>query len=152
MPDDASAFDNEGNLPLGIHTATWAMVEARFGRTGARRCLLAGLRDGARLLALAGSRRVWLTGSFVTDVEGQESRSLRDINVGWEIADVDLAGLAPLDPDPDPLRPDHTAQRRRYGAAVVVRYLSAAGSTIRVWMRTPSAAATAWRRARVALA
>lgn len=59
---------------------------------------------------------MWLAGSFVTDIEGREARPPRDIDVGWEIADVDLAALARLDSALDPLRPDHAAQRRRYGA------------------------------------
>jgi hypothetical protein len=96
-------FDDEGYLPPGIHSATWTTVAERFGRTAARRRLLAGLRAAARLLAAAGCRRVWLAGSFVTDIEGREARPPRDIDVGWEIAGVNL----------DPLHPDHAAQRRR---------------------------------------
>lgn len=92
------------------------MVAERFGRTPSRRRLIAGLRDGARLLAAAGCRRIWLAGSFVTDIEGRAARPPRDIDVGWEIADVDLAVLARLDPALDPLRPDYAAQRQRYGA------------------------------------
>jgi hypothetical protein len=109
-------FDDEGYLPPGIHPATWTTVAERFGQTAARRRLLAGLRGAARLLAAAGCRRIWLAGSFVTDIEGREARPPRDIDVGWEIADVDLAALARLDPALDPLHPDYAAQRQRYGA------------------------------------
>ena len=116
MAEGLLAFDDEGYLPPGIHPATWTMVRERFGRTAVRRRLLAGLRDGARLLAAAGCRRLWLAGSFVTDIERREARPPRDIDVGWEIAGVDLAALARLDPALDPLQPDHAAQRRRYGA------------------------------------
>lgn len=115
MAEGLPAFDDWGNLPPGIHPATWAMVAERFGRTAARRRLLAGLHDGARLLAAAGCRRIWLAGSFVADIEGREARPPRDIDVGWEIAGVDLAALARLDPVLDPLHPDLAAQRRRYG-------------------------------------
>ena len=115
MAEGLPALNSEGYLPPGIHPATWATVAERFGRTAARRRLLAGLRDGARLLAPAGCHRIWLAGSFVTDIEGRAARPPRDIDAGWEIAGVDLAALARLDPALDPLRPDHAAPRRRYG-------------------------------------
>lgn len=38
-------FDERGNLPPGIHKASWTEVEARFGTTPWRRSLLLGLRD-----------------------------------------------------------------------------------------------------------
>ena len=82
MAKGLSAFDDEGYLPPGIHPATWAMAAERFGRTAVRRRLLAGLRDGARFLAVAGCRRIWLAGSFVTDIEGREARPPRDIDIG----------------------------------------------------------------------
>ena len=116
MAEGLPTFDAEGYLPPGIHPATWAMVSERFGRTAVRRRLLVGLRDGARLLVATGCRRIWLAGSFVTDIEGRAARPPRDIDVGWEITGVDLAALARLDPALDPLNPDYAAQRRRYGA------------------------------------
>lgn len=116
MAEGLPTFDGEGYLPPGIHRATWATVEGRFGRTAARRRLLTGLRAAARFLVAASCRRIWLAESFVTDIEGREARPPRDIDVGWEIAGVDIAELAWLDSDLDPLHPDHAAQRRRFGA------------------------------------
>jgi hypothetical protein len=115
MTPGLPAFDGEGNLPPGIHPATWDGIMARFGQTAARRHLLAGLREGLRILGAVGCQRVWLAGSFVTDVEAQEARPPHDIDVGWEITGVDIAALARHDPALDPLRPDHAAQRQRYG-------------------------------------
>jgi hypothetical protein len=116
VADGLPTFDDEGYLPPGIHPATWVMIAERCGRTAVRRRLLTGLRVATRLLSAVGCRRIWLAGSFVTDIEGREARPPHDIDVGWEITGVDLAALARLDPALDPLRPDHAAQRQRYGA------------------------------------
>lgn len=59
-------FDERGNLPPGIHKASWSEVEARFGTTPWRRSLLLGLRDALDLLDAAGCRTAYLDGSFVT--------------------------------------------------------------------------------------
>jgi len=116
VAESLPAFDDEGYLPPGIHPAIWTTVAERFGRTAARRRAVRRASAAARLLAAAGCRRIWLAGSFVTDSEGREARPPRDIDVGWEIADVDLAALARLDPALDPLHSDYAAQRQRYGA------------------------------------
>jgi hypothetical protein len=64
-----SVFDAHGNLPPGIHLATWDELFARFGNTPHRQRLLAGL--GAALLSLkdSGCRRAYIDGSFVTAKE-----------------------------------------------------------------------------------
>jgi hypothetical protein len=55
-----------GNLPPGVHDATWNEVKARFGDTPRRRHLLTGLEQALRQLADAGCVSVLLDGSFVT--------------------------------------------------------------------------------------
>ena len=58
-----------GNLPAGIHEASWEEFSERFGTTPHRRQLLAGLRTAAELLGSFGSRHLWVDGSFVTAKE-----------------------------------------------------------------------------------
>lgn len=59
--------DLTGNLPPGIHWASWDEISARFGSTAWRRLLLDGLRAALENLKEAGCRTVYLDGSFVTD-------------------------------------------------------------------------------------
>lgn len=58
-----------GLLPAGVHPASWAEVEGRFGWNAHRQSLLLGLRDGLAVLRRAGCERLWLDGSFVTSKE-----------------------------------------------------------------------------------
>lgn len=62
-------FDASGNLPPGIHPATWADVKAHFGWNVHRQQLLFGLQRGLVALHDAACRRVYLDGSFVTAKE-----------------------------------------------------------------------------------
>jgi hypothetical protein len=59
-------FNQKGNLPPGIHKATLAEVQKRFGWTPYRRELLKGLRRVLRQLVQAGCVCFYLDGSFVT--------------------------------------------------------------------------------------
>ena len=113
------AYDERGNLPPGIHQATWADVASHFGSGPAREALLAGLRRALDVLAAAGCRRVWLDGSFVTDVEAREGRPPRDVDVCWDLAGVDVARLSSLAPELHPLRGEPTARRQRFGGDYV---------------------------------
>ena len=98
-------FDQRGNLPPGIHRATWQEIVDRFGTTARRQELLAGLRDALEALAAAGCPAVYLGGSFVTSKEDPE-----DYDGCWEIDGVDAEAL-----DPFLLLPELRAmQRARY--------------------------------------
>jgi len=81
-------FDPRGNLPPGIHWATWEEVVERFGSTPHRQELLAGLQEALSALARAGCLAVWLDGSFVTMKEEPN-----DYDGAWEIAGVDVSQL-----------------------------------------------------------
>jgi hypothetical protein len=59
-------FDASGNLPPGIHQATWKEFCRRFGSFGHRKRLLQGLATALNSLAAAGCRSVYVDGSFVT--------------------------------------------------------------------------------------
>lgn len=80
------AFDQTGNLPPGIHWATWAEVVDRFGNTQHRQRLLGGLRRALLNLHDAGCLRAYLDGSFVSDRDPPG-----DFDGCWELAGVDLA-------------------------------------------------------------
>jgi len=62
-------FDALGCLPPGVHLATLAEVEARFGRQSElRRVQMESVRWMVDLAARAGVVRIILNGSFVTDI------------------------------------------------------------------------------------
>ena len=112
------AYDARGNLPPGNYEATWADVAGHFGSGPAGEALLAGLRRALDVLA-AGCRRVWLDGSFVTDVEAREGRPPGDVDVCWDLSGVDVARLASLAPELHPLLREPAARRRRFGGDYV---------------------------------
>src|SRR5712692_150351 len=49
-------FDSAGNLPPGIHSATWRQIEQRFGFTPRRQMLLHGLYEALGMLKAVGCR------------------------------------------------------------------------------------------------
>jgi hypothetical protein len=59
-------FDGAGNLPPGVHAASWSELVERFATTSRRRYLLEGLRAALESLRDAGCRGAYLGGSFVT--------------------------------------------------------------------------------------
>ena len=105
-------FDPAGNLPPGVHEATWGEVVARFGHTPRRLGLLAGIKAALDELQIAGCRRVYLDGSFVTAKE-----TPGDFDGCWEADGVDPLVL-------DPILLDFTskrqAQKSKYGGELFV--------------------------------
>jgi len=62
-------FDDFGLLPPGVHAATLAEVDERFGRQSEiRRVQLDSVRWMVNLAVRAGVERIVLNGSFVTDI------------------------------------------------------------------------------------
>jgi hypothetical protein len=84
-------FEEGGNLPPGIHDATWEEIVDRFGNTARREELLAGLQEALLTLRDAGCRRAYLDGSFVTTKEEPG-----DFDACWEVTDVDAGQLDPV--------------------------------------------------------
>ena len=80
-----------GNLPAGIHDATWSELVARYGYTTHRLTLLAGLKAGLDALKAAGCRRAYINGSFVTFKVAPG-----DFDVCWELAGVQVSLLDPV--------------------------------------------------------
>jgi hypothetical protein len=73
-----------GALPPGIHEATWAAVVVRYGYNPVRRRLLDGLAMALEGLRVAGCRRAYLGGSFVTT-----KPEPGDFDMCWDVAGVD---------------------------------------------------------------
>jgi len=84
-------FSDSGNLPEGVHDATWDEIVERFGTTERRRGLLDGLHRALESLRDAGCVRAYLDGSFVTAKEEPG-----DFDACWEIAGVDADRLDPV--------------------------------------------------------
>ena len=100
------SFNRRGNLPVGIHSASWQEVETRFGGSAKRQALLIGLKAALSALHQAGCRMVYLDGSFVTaKVEPG------DYDTCWGIAGVDGTLLDPVFLD---FSNGRAAQKARY--------------------------------------
>lgn len=84
-------FEDSGNLPEGIHEATWDEVVDRYGTTDRRRELLDGLQQALESLRAAGCRRLYIDGSFVTAKDEPA-----DFDACWEAAGVDPELLDPV--------------------------------------------------------
>jgi hypothetical protein len=100
-------FAENGNLPPGQHLATWGEVEQKFGWTRHRRELLQGLKEAISNLKIAGCKRVYLDGSFVT-----KKTMPGDFDACWEIEGVDPAILDPVLLD---FGPGRRRQKERFG-------------------------------------
>jgi hypothetical protein len=84
------AFTEDGILPPGVHVATWDEIVARFGTNRHREKLLVGLKAALDQLRLAGCRRAFLDGSFVSN----KARP-GDYDLCYEPMGVDPSSLDP---------------------------------------------------------
>lgn len=117
-------FAKTGNLPPGIHSASWLDVRRRFGTNGHRRRLLRRVRPALRALKRAGCTSVYLAGSFFS-----RKNLPGDIDVLWDPAGVDttvLDRLAPILADDSPSR--RAEHKRRYGAEFIPTTVPRSGS------------------------
>jgi hypothetical protein len=85
------AFNSDGNLPPGVHWATWQEFAARFGTTPHRQQLLKGLKSALDSLSKAGCQTVYIDGSFVTKKENPN-----DFDGCWDLTGVDPSLLDPI--------------------------------------------------------
>jgi hypothetical protein len=100
-------FTAYGLLPEGVHPATLEEVRERFGGNERREQLLNGLVEALRLLHVAGCRRVYINGSFVTAKERPN-----DVDVCWDIEGVDADALDDVFFD---FSDGRAAQKARFG-------------------------------------
>jgi hypothetical protein len=98
-------FAPGGNLPPGIHWATWEEVVERFGWTERQQLLLAGLRRALNELKAAGCRSAYVDGSFVT-IEPEPG----DFDVCWETEGIDWDRIDPTLLTFDDLRREQKAK------------------------------------------
>lgn len=96
-------FDATGNLPPGIHAATWGEFVERYGLTSHRLTLLAGLKAALDVLRIAGCQRVFIITTKVAP---------GDYDACWEIAGVDPDAL---DPTLLTFANQRAAQKAKYG-------------------------------------
>lgn len=87
LPD----FIENGNLPPGVHDATWQDITERFGYNTHRRRLIEGLRNALLSLKHAGCKQIYLNGSFVTD-----KTFPGDFDCCWDEEEVDGGLLDPV--------------------------------------------------------
>ncbi len=99
-------FISNGDLPQGVHLATWDELTKRFGTNSHRQRLLVGLKEAMIELQKAGCRIIYVDGSFVT-----AEPIPKDFDACWDVIGVD-----PLLLDPILLRFDNrrAAQKIKY--------------------------------------
>ena len=101
------SFDDSGCLPPGVHPATLAEIEERFGRASElRRVQMESVRWMVDLAVRAGVQRIVLNGSFVTDImepndvdcvllfrpaARKDSGALRELRAGLPFLDIAIA-------------------------------------------------------------
>jgi hypothetical protein len=98
-------LDN-GDLPPGVHFATWVEIEDRLTFNPRRKRLFDGFRRACAVLREAGCRLVYLDGSFVTRKEHPG-----DFDAVWDIQNVDDDRLDPVFRD---LSHGRAAQKRGF--------------------------------------
>ncbi len=111
-----------GNLPPGVHEATWDEFVTRYGYNAHRGLLLVGLQAALETLRAAGCRRAYIDGSFITAKEAPG-----DFDGCWEVEGVDFDRLDPV------LRTfvdRRRAQKEKYGGELFpADWTAAAGGT-----------------------
>jgi hypothetical protein len=80
-----------GDLPPGVHFASWREIEERMSFNPRRRRLVAGFRRPCKELRNAGCRLVYLDGSFVTRKEHPH-----DFDACWDVQNVNDDRLDPV--------------------------------------------------------
>ncbi|MEC4812994.1 MAG: hypothetical protein SAK29_06940 [Scytonema sp. PMC 1069.18] len=81
-------FDENGNLPPGVHFCDWDEFKERFGYNLRRRNLINGIEFVLKLLKAAKCRTAYLNGSFVTSESNPQ-----DFDMCWDRDDVDIEYL-----------------------------------------------------------
>ncbi|SRR6266700_4985198 len=102
-------FDSDGNLPPGVHWATWQEFTERFGTSPHRRKLLTGLKMALDALKVAGCQAVYVDGSFVT-----AKNVPNDFDACWSTEGVDFDLLYHIDPILLTFSSGRAAQKAKY--------------------------------------
>jgi hypothetical protein len=102
-------FDSLGNLPPGIHRASWKEFKSRFGWNEHRKKLLSGLDRALKTLTEAGCKTVYIDGSFVTAKEKPG-----DYDGCWSIKGITNQSVAYIDPVLLDFSQGRAAQKAKY--------------------------------------
>ena len=102
-------FDENGNLPPGVHFCEWEEFKDRFGIGVTRRRMIDGLELAMVQLKAAGCRIIYIDGSFVTS-KAQPG----DFDACWEDNGVDLEYLKSVAPTLFDFAGRHAEQKRTY--------------------------------------
>lgn len=78
-------FDENGNLPPGVHFCDWDEFKERFGYTFKRSEMIRGMEIAMAELKAAGCRIFYVNGSFVTS-----EQKPKDFDACWEPDAVDI--------------------------------------------------------------
>lgn len=81
-------FQENGNLPEGIHVMSIEEFETKFGYNGHRKKLIEGLKRGMSHLKDCGCKTIFIDGSFVTTKEIPG-----DFDACWDRNGVDIPKL-----------------------------------------------------------
>jgi hypothetical protein len=106
-----------GQLPIGIHEATWDEFVTRFATNVRRRKLIDGLKLALDSLKQAGCKTAYIDGSFVTS-----KNYPRDFDGCWDGIGVD-SDL--LDPELLVLNRGRIVQKEKYGGELFPLQLTA---------------------------
>jgi len=104
------AFDDNGNLPPGVHYSTVDELVERFGTTPRRTRLIQGLKKAMEQLKAAGCRTIYINGSFVT-----RKPEPRDFDACWDLEGVDIDYLRKEAPAILNFYDQRAAQKAKYG-------------------------------------
>jgi hypothetical protein len=120
------SFDENGNLPPGVHFCYWDEFKERFGYTAKRLRMIEGIEQVIIHLKIAGCRNFYVNGSFVT-VEPKP----KDFDCCWDRDDIDYEYLrenAPLILN----YYDSAAQKSKYGGEIYPSDQSVNESTVSI--------------------
>jgi hypothetical protein len=102
-------FNENGNLPPGIHFCTWSEFLERFGTTPRRLRLIEGLKTAMEQLQTVGCQTIYIDGSFVT-----EKLNPGDFDACWDENGVDFYSLQALAPTLYNFAQKRAEQKARY--------------------------------------
>lgn len=102
-------FDENGNLPLGVHWAEWQEFKERFGYNRRRLSLIAGLKLAIQELKEAGCSIIYINGSFTSSKPNPG-----DFDCCWEESGVNAYELKLLAPTIYNFALQRTQQKAKY--------------------------------------
>lgn len=102
-------FDDNGNLPLGIHFCDWEEFKEKFGYNFNRERMINGLELVIALLKTAGCRTIYVDGSFISSKEKPG-----DFDACWDEVGVDMTSLKSIAPTLYNFTLQRVEQKRKY--------------------------------------